>query len=248
MGEEPSSKEEKPQDSPPKPHTDDDLEEEDFDFFIKDLQRIIDESPPAPGMQSQFARTISYLKEKKKTLKALGKLMVNEEKQEIYRKVLKLVDGEIETQVYSEDRFQNVLQLVKMREELSERKAAETPKMPEKVFTKNGAIATSPISNPTNLTLAEKQALSVSSTLSGVKSVVPNTNKLDIKTEIKVEEIKKECIPSDISASNQNTLINDFFSAINDVILMGEAIQSKKENKSEMTGSSIDNALNIGHE
>jgi hypothetical protein len=223
MGEDSKPSDEKPQNPPPKPTNDDDLEAEDFDFFIKDLQRIIDESPPAPGMQSQFARTISYLKEKKKTLKALGKLFVNEEKQELYRKVLKLVDGEIETQVYSEDRFQNVLQLVKMREELSERKAAETVKMPEKVFPKNGPNAVLPVNSPVIGTDNQK-ALQSGITQNSVTSANTTIPKTGV-----VEKI----------------VINEPFAPIDEVILMGDFIPSKKENKSEMSGSSIDNAFDF---
>jgi hypothetical protein len=134
MGNEPGDKKDIPADAVANiPVTEnDDLEEEDFDFFIKDLQRIIDESPP--GMQARFARTINYLKEKKKTLKSLGKLLQTEDKKEIYHKVLKLVDGELETNVYSEDKFQNVLSLVKLREELAAKKVAENPSMPPKIW------------------------------------------------------------------------------------------------------------------
>ena len=45
----------------------DDVIPSDFDFFIEDLQRAIEEAPP--GYQSKFARVVAELKQKK-----LGKI------------------------------------------------------------------------------------------------------------------------------------------------------------------------------
>jgi hypothetical protein len=98
-------------------------DQEDYDHFIKEMQRILEESPP--GMQAQFARTISQLKERKTLMKETASLNGSTQpaNKQQFDELMKVVEKhEFEKGVSLSMKFKNLLKLALLREELSEAK------------------------------------------------------------------------------------------------------------------------------
>ncbi len=97
------------------------FEADDYDHFIEELQRIIYEAPAGRGgMQAKFAKTIKYLKEKQSLVKgAHGRAIDNEE---LFKRLFEIVERDLDTASYDENKFENVLVLTKLREFISEQK------------------------------------------------------------------------------------------------------------------------------
>ena len=97
------------------------FEAEDYEHFIEELQRIIYEAPAGKsGMQAKFAKTIQHLKEKQKLVKeSHGRAVDNEE---LFKRLMSIVEQDLENASYDENKFENVLILTKLREFISEQK------------------------------------------------------------------------------------------------------------------------------
>lgn len=95
-------------------------EVEDYDHYIGELQRIIDESPP--GMQARFARLINYLSQKRSDLKRITEDDGSVDKKEIYQMILGRVEKELEQSDNSGQKFQDLLELARLREFISQQK------------------------------------------------------------------------------------------------------------------------------
>lgn len=93
---------------------------EDFDFNIKELQRIIEESPP--GMQARFARIIGALREKRLMLSTIKIKEITHSKEDLYCMILKKVENEIEMASDPAEKFGLLLELTKIRESLTIKK------------------------------------------------------------------------------------------------------------------------------
>lgn len=87
---------------------------EDYDYFINELQRIIEESPP--GMQAKFARTISLLQEKKQQLKKLSENENRTSRNNMYKEMFRIVEDDTELMKINKEKFQKLLKLAKIRE------------------------------------------------------------------------------------------------------------------------------------
>lgn len=95
-------------------------EVEDYDHYIEELQRIIDESPP--GMQARFARLINYLKNKRSDLEKITEDDGTVDKKEVYHMILSRVEEELEEKGPSDEKFQDLLELARLREFISQQK------------------------------------------------------------------------------------------------------------------------------
>ena len=110
---------------------DDGLDEDDINHFIVELQRIIHESPP--GMQAKFARTISYLQSKKKTMiedKASFVLKKDEvvDPKQMLEQLLEIIDN-YRSKPNSPEKFNKLMELTHLREKISQEKRLSTPEM-----------------------------------------------------------------------------------------------------------------------
>jgi len=97
------------------------FEQDDYQHFIEELQRIIYEAPAGKGgMQAKFAKTIKYLKEKQNLVKVFhGRAIGNEE---LFKRLFEVVEHDLEDTSYDENKFENVLVLTKLREFISQEK------------------------------------------------------------------------------------------------------------------------------
>ena len=97
------------------------FEADDYEHFIEELQRIIYEAPAGrAGMQAKFAKTIRYLKEKQSLVREThGRAVDNEE---LFKRLVNIVERDLENASYDEGKFENVLILTKLREFISEQK------------------------------------------------------------------------------------------------------------------------------
>lgn len=90
----------------------DDTDLKDYDDFIEELQRIIHEHPESAGMQAKFAKTILYLKEKKRLSKALE----NPDIKANYHNLINIVQKDIhQNNLNTSEKFKNLLKLSQMR-------------------------------------------------------------------------------------------------------------------------------------
>jgi len=97
------------------------FEADDYEHFIEELQRIIYEVPAGKsGMQAKFAKTIKYLKEKQSLVRGThGRAVDNEE---LFKRLVNIVERDLENSSYDESKFENILVLTKLREFISEQK------------------------------------------------------------------------------------------------------------------------------
>jgi hypothetical protein len=100
------------------------FEADDYEHFIVELQRIINEAPAGPagrgGMQAKFAKTIAQLKQKQNLVKGHhGRVVDNEE---LFKRLVEVVEQDLENASYDENKFENVFILTKLREFISEQK------------------------------------------------------------------------------------------------------------------------------
>jgi hypothetical protein len=97
------------------------FEADDYEHFISELQRIIYEAPAGKsGMQAKFAKTIKYLKQKQDLVRgAHGRAVDNEE---LFKRLVEIVERDLENSSYDEGKFENLLVLTKLREFISEQK------------------------------------------------------------------------------------------------------------------------------
>ncbi|MBD3352611.1 MAG: hypothetical protein GF364_14075 [Candidatus Lokiarchaeota archaeon] len=93
---------------------------DDYETYISELQRIIDESPP--GMQARFARLINYLSGKKRLLEKATDDSEIVDKKELYKLMLEKIEKELETNPHQDEKFQDLLQLAKLREYINTQK------------------------------------------------------------------------------------------------------------------------------
>jgi len=100
----------------------DDLEVADYNYFIEELQRIIDDSPP--GMQARFARTVTDLKHQKMLLQSATtkNLTVKPSLEAAYNEVAKWMEENEDVPGFKQSRFQNLMKLAHLREKLSQAK------------------------------------------------------------------------------------------------------------------------------
>ena len=71
-------------------------------------------------MQAKFAKTIKYLKQKQSLVKgAHGRVVDNDE---LFKRLVEIVERDLEDSTYDESKFENVLVLTKLREFISEQK------------------------------------------------------------------------------------------------------------------------------
>ncbi|TFG21288.1 MAG: hypothetical protein EU530_00640 [Promethearchaeota archaeon] len=100
------------------------FEADDYDHFITELQRIINEAPGGPGkkggMQAKFAKTIAHLKQKQNLVRGHhGRAVDNEE---LFKRLVEIVEKDLENASYDENKFENVFILTQLREFISEQK------------------------------------------------------------------------------------------------------------------------------
>ena len=100
------------------------FEADDYEHFIEELQRIIYEAPAGPGgrggMQAKFAKTIRYLKRKQDLVRGVhGRAVDNDE---LFKRLVEIVERDLEDSSYDEGKFENLLVLTKLREFISEQK------------------------------------------------------------------------------------------------------------------------------
>lgn len=94
---------------------------DDYDGFIKELQRIIEESPP--GMQAKYARLINMLSKKRNLLREVMKEVSHTkdlDDKEIYKLIIDKLQKSIREGHDNEDGFKNLLDLARLREYLAE--------------------------------------------------------------------------------------------------------------------------------
>ena len=76
--------------------------------------------PRKGGMQAKFAKTIKYLKQKQSLVKGThGRIVDNDE---LFKRLVEIVERDLESSSYDEGKFENVLVLTKLREFISEQK------------------------------------------------------------------------------------------------------------------------------
>ena len=87
---------------------DDAPDREDYEFFIKEMQRIIDESPE--GMQTQFARTIANLQQQRLKVTATNQLnTAGKSKEEIYDQLVEMLKESEQEPWFATSKFQKLL-------------------------------------------------------------------------------------------------------------------------------------------
>ncbi|MCP4764627.1 MAG: hypothetical protein GY870_22825 [archaeon] len=107
--------------NPDEPIKNESQDPEDYEYNIKELQRIIHDHPEIPGMQSRFARSIMYLQNKKKMIKEGTNTL--DDKQH-YIRLLKIIEEDLDSAFVSgSHKFKNLLSLAKLREKISEEKS-----------------------------------------------------------------------------------------------------------------------------
>lgn len=103
---------------------DDSPEKDDYEYFIKELQKIIDESPS--GMQASFARAIAQLKQSAHQNIIVKKFIAESKekklsREQIRRKIMELLSEDLDddTPEPASKKFRKMLQVARLREELS---------------------------------------------------------------------------------------------------------------------------------
>ena len=93
---------------------------EDLEDFINEFQRILNESPP--GWQAKFARAINNLKIQRDLVKSTKKYDSTTDNQELFKKIMKKIEDELEYTQLDHQKYHNLLTLAKLRELISAQK------------------------------------------------------------------------------------------------------------------------------
>ncbi len=100
--------------------SDDEVDPEDYDYFIEELQELIKDSPSA--MQARFAKVIIFLRQKKIQIKeTFNDFMKGKgEKREIdLTKMLQYLENQMSQSTSQEDRFSAALKMAQTREKIA---------------------------------------------------------------------------------------------------------------------------------
>ena len=97
------------------------LDENDFEYVIDEIQEIMEDTPMQ--MRVKMLKTLSRLREKKRFVMPSRGKGREISKEEIYERILKFVEDDLEGASYNSSKFENIMLLTKLRENINQSKS-----------------------------------------------------------------------------------------------------------------------------
>ena len=96
------------------------MTEKDIGEFIKEVQNILQDSPP--GWQAKFARTISNMQSQKQLVQSSKNTSLFPDNKEMFKRMMRKIEEELESTRFDHQKYDDLLTLAKLRELISNQK------------------------------------------------------------------------------------------------------------------------------